>query len=158
MRVSAARVPADLRLVAEAIAVNSTANLSRIPGEPVAPVGNPTEAALLLWLDAQGVDYASVRSAFHVAQQWTFTTERKLMATRGRSAVLAGDVLHVKGAPEVVLDRCHRVVTNTGTELIASRIAAIRSELTEAQARGKRTLGLAFQEAPPVGDLDASAV
>src|SRR5262245_62410080 len=118
MRVSAARVPADLRLVAEAIAVNSTANLSRVPGEPVSPVGNPTEAALLLWLDAKGIDYAPIRTAFHVAQQWTFTTERKLMATRGRSAVLGGDVLHVKGAPEVGLDRCHLSLTCSRTETI----------------------------------------
>ncbi len=161
MRVTDARVPTDptcMSLIAEAISANSTANLSRLPGEPPTPVGNPTEAALLLWLDGQGIDYAPVRSAFRVSQQWTFTTERKLMATRGDSAVLSGPVLHVKGAPEVVLDRCHRVVSEAGSVPIADRLAEIRAGLAQAQSRGQRTLGLAYQEAPPVGELDASAV
>ena len=68
---------ADLGLVAEAIAANSTAQLSRRPGEPPAPVGNPTEGALLLWLEGKGIDYAPARAAFRSAQQWTFTTEPK---------------------------------------------------------------------------------
>ncbi|HEY2784745.1 MAG TPA: cation-translocating P-type ATPase, partial [Fimbriiglobus sp.] len=161
MRVTAARLPTDaagMWLVAEAVSANSTANLSRIPGEPIGTVGNPTEAALLLWLDGKGIDYAPIRSGFRVSQQWTFTTERKLMATRGDSPVLGGPVLHVKGAPEVILDRCSRVVTEGGAEPISCHLAEIRSELAEAQSRGQRTLGLAYQEAPPVGELDASAV
>src|SRR5262249_56874952 len=93
-----------------------------------------------------------------VSQQWTFTTDRKLMATRGHSSVQGKHVLHVKGAPEVVLERCRFAVTPTGVEPIAKHLAQIRESLANDQTHGQRTLGLAYQDAPPTADLDASAV
>ena len=71
--------PASL-LIEEGIAVNSTANLNEEGGE-VKTIGNPTEAALLLWLNKQGVDYAPLRASAGVVSQLTFSTERKYMAT-----------------------------------------------------------------------------
>ena len=74
------------------------------------------------------------------------------MATRGRSAVFGTEVLHVKGAPEVVLERCHRVVTDSGAEPIANHKAAIAAAFSpRLQARGQRTMGWPTSEAPPGG-------
>ena len=88
-------------IVDEGIAANSTAFLDA----DARVIGNPTEGALLLWLRDRGVDYAPLRDAARVVDQLTFTTERKFMATLVESPT-EGRVLYVKGAPEIVLDRC----------------------------------------------------
>ena len=87
------------KLIQEGIAVNSTANLERENGT-VKTLGNPTEAALLLWLNAQQIDYLPLREEADVVSQLTFSTERKYMATVVQSPLLGKKVLYVKGAPE----------------------------------------------------------
>jgi P-type Ca2+ transporter type 2C len=134
-------LPTDLALrarIIEAIAANSTAHLTIRDGKAEA-IGNPTEGALLLWLFDHGIDYQAARSAFAVQTHWNFNTDRKIMATRG-------DVLHVKGAPEIVLDRC---------TLTAADRDAILKQLADYQSRGMRTLAFAYHPAPSAGDLDA---
>ncbi len=132
--------PALRQLVIEAISANSTAQLSRVPGEPTKPVGNPTECALLLWLDSQGIDYIAARNAFEIQHQWGFSTERKFMAT-------LGGVLHVKGAPEIVLERCGSIATHNGIRTLTGMDrTAIAESLKAYQSRGMRTLALAYRE------------
>jgi Ca2+-transporting ATPase len=124
------------------MAANSTAHLSR--GERTEALGNPTESALLLWLEANGIDYRAIRDGFDIAEQLAFSTERKFMATRGRSPK-NGDILHVKGAPEVVLARCTAFLDENGRakpitdEVKSSVLDGIRSY----QRRGMRVLGFA---------------
>ena len=94
-------------IVAEGIAANSTAFLEeKGEGERPAGVGNPTEVALLLWLQGRGRDYMALRSQARVLDQLTFSTERKYMATLVESPVAGSRVLYVKGAPEIVMSRC----------------------------------------------------
>lgn len=77
MQVSALELKlGDEALLDTAIALNSTAELN--DGKPI---GNPTESALLLWLDAQGKDYEELRKQVNVLKQLPFSTERKMMAT-----------------------------------------------------------------------------
>ena len=65
-------------LVAEGIAANSTAFLEeKAEGEKPSGVGNPTEIALLLWLNSKGKDYMKLREEAKVVNQLTFSTERK---------------------------------------------------------------------------------
>jgi Ca2+-transporting ATPase len=136
-------------LLAEAIAANSTANLSRGPGQPSAPLGNPTEGALLLWLEEKGCDYVLFRDGFETLYQWTFSTERKYMATLGVSRATNSRRLYVKGAPEIVLSHCTYVLQPEGAKPCdtATR-SAIEAEMKMYQARGMRTLGLAFNPQP----------
>ncbi|MCS6865642.1 MAG: calcium-translocating P-type ATPase, PMCA-type [Gemmataceae bacterium] len=133
--------------VIEAIAANTTAHLSREPGHPVTPVGNPTEGALLLWLEAIGADYIVARKAFDIRTQWTFTTERKFMATIGHSPVWGGEVLHMKGAPELLLERSTHVVNSDfSTRLLTPEDrATITGAIQSYQARGMRVLGFAYR-------------
>ncbi|MBQ2786405.1 MAG: HAD-IC family P-type ATPase, partial [Bacteroidaceae bacterium] len=84
-------------LINEGIAVNSTANLDKASDGTIKTIGNPTEAALLLWLDKQGVDYNTLRSEAKLLSVLTFSTERKYMATVVSSSLLGKKVLYVKG-------------------------------------------------------------
>ncbi|RJR44330.1 MAG: calcium-translocating P-type ATPase, PMCA-type [Deltaproteobacteria bacterium] len=136
------------QLVLESMAANSTANLCRIPGEPACPLGNPTECSLLLWLDALGIDYMYHRTNLGLQYQWTFSTERKFMGTIGQSAFTGTNILYIKGAPEIVLDRCTKVLTPGGVNPVAGFRSGIETALINFQQRGMRTLGFAYHEDP----------
>ncbi len=132
-------------LVKEGIAVNSTANLNKENGE-VKTIGNPTEAALLLWLDRQNVDYRPLREDARVISQLTFSTERKYMATVVESPLLGKKVLYVKGAPEIVLGNCSRVaMPGEKSSAVEELRASIEAKLLEYQNMAMRTLGFAYQ-------------
>lgn len=95
------------RLIAEGISANSTAFLEETgEGEKPKGVGNPTEVALLLWLNSQKRNYLELREGARVLDQLTFSTERKFMATLVKSPLIGKKVLYIKGAPEIVLGKC----------------------------------------------------
>ena len=99
------------KLVIEGISANSTAFLEEIgEGEKPKGVGNPTEVALLLWLNAQQQNYLEFREQVTVLDQLTFSTERKFMATLVQSPLIGKKVLYIKGAPEIVLGKCKEVI------------------------------------------------
>ncbi len=132
------------RLIEEGIAVNSTAFLD-FSDQKVKTLGNPTEAALLLWLHEQGVNYLDLREAAPVLEQLTFSTERKYMATLVQSPLIGKKVLYVKGAPEIVLANCARVATAEGMKSVEECRPAIEAELLDFQNQAMRTLGFAYQ-------------
>lgn len=86
----------DERLLAEIIAVNSTAFLDADANV----IGNPTEGALLIRLREEGFDYAALREEAPIVDRMTFTTERKYMATIIQSKTTGKRLICVKGAPE----------------------------------------------------------
>lgn len=127
-------------LVAESIAVNSTAFLEeKAEGEKPSGVGNPTEVALLLWLNGKGANYISLRENAHTVNQLTFSTERKYMATLVDSPVMNKRVLYIKGAPEIVMSKC---------SLSDDKIKAYNEQLLAYQNKAMRTLGLAYRIIP----------
>ena len=131
MQVSALELKqGDGALLDTAIALNSTAELN--DGKPI---GNPTESALLLWLDAQGKDYEELRKQVNVLKQLPFSTERKMMATL---AEVDGETyLFVKGAPEIVMKKC----------IIEDRmLRQSAEELDEWQHKAMRTLAFAYKK------------
>lgn len=75
-------------LLAEMIALNTTANLDFTNKNNVKTVGNPTECALLLWLNGKGQDYMSIREKSMIVDRLPFSTENKYMATIVDSAAL----------------------------------------------------------------------
>lgn len=131
MQVSALELKqGDEALLDTAIALNSTAELNE--GKPI---GNPTESALLLWLDAQGKDYEGLRKQVNVLKQLPFSTDRKMMATL---AEVDGETyLFVKGAPEIVMKKC----------IIEDRmLRQSAEELDEWQHKAMRTLAFAYKK------------
>lgn len=145
-------------LIAEAIAVNSTADLEKKPLEAARPIGNATEGALLLWLDSKEINYITYRANFQLKSRMPFSTQNKYMGTLGTSSVSGEDVLYVKGAPEVILERCSHILTAQGLEPLHER-NAIAAALKEYQARGMRTLGFAYLDTPEsaTDNIDAIA-
>jgi Ca2+-transporting ATPase len=135
-------------LIAEAFAANSTAHLSRAESGETNVLGNPTEGALLVWLEKFGVTYLQIREYFGLTRQWTFSTIRKTMGSAGLSQALRAHVLHVKGAPEIILNQCSSAQTSSGARPIREFLADIKSNLQSYQERGMRTLGFAFRENP----------
>ena len=131
MQVSALELKqGDEALLDTAIALNSTAELN--DGKPI---GNPTESALLLWLDAQGKDYEELRKQVNVLKQLPFSTERKMMATLAE--VAGAQYLFVKGAPEIVMKKC----------VIEDRmLRQTAEELDEWQHKAMRTLAFAYKK------------
>lgn len=131
------------RLVREGIAVNSTADLAPDGAGSEDVVGNPTEGALLLWLRGQGIDYRAIRSTVRIEAELPFNAERKYMASVVRSAAMPGRrVLHVKGAPEIVMMLCADCAPGTNE-------TTLREDLDDCQKRGLRTLGFACRTLEP---------
>ena len=102
-----------------AIALNTTATHD---------VGNPTEQALLRWLQEQGVDYQQLRKEHPLTSRLPFSTERKYMSTT------VGNTVYIKGAPEVVMDMCDLTTDERGTA---------QQQLLEWQQHAMRTLAIA---------------
>ena len=96
----------DNNLIAEMIAVNTTANLDFSDKKNTNVIGNPTEGALLLWIQKKGADYLEIRDTVQLIDRLPFTTENKYMATVVESVVLGKKVVYVKGAPEILLSLC----------------------------------------------------
>lgn len=138
-------------VVYEGIAVNTTANLNRDDMAHPKPLGNPTEGALLLWLDRRSPaqNYAELRGAAEMIAQLPFSTRHKYMATIVRSAApdsKGQTILYVKGAPEMVLGHC--------AGLSAEQVRAIETQLLDYQGKAMRTLGFAYRTLP--SDVDYS--
>jgi Ca2+-transporting ATPase len=131
-------------LIKEGISVNSTAFLDF--SEPkIKALGNPTEAALLLWLNSKQEDYLALRENAGVLEQLTFSTERKYMATLVQSPLLNKKVLYVKGAPEIVLSHCRQVAMDGTYKPVEACKAQIEEQLLAYQNQAMRTLGFAYQ-------------
>ncbi len=116
----------------ESLCVNSTAELD-FSDIPPKNVGNPTECALLSYLNNQGKDYRTIRSRVKVLSEIPFSTERKYMATLierndGRK------ILYVKGAPERIMALCSDFDSEMAEELLA-----------RSQEAGMRTLAFAMR-------------
>ncbi len=118
----------DSRSIIEGIAVNSTATLDlSLPDTPKA-LGNPTEGALLLWLNSQGIDFRAVRDNATVIEELPFTTERKYMATVVRSSVTGKKTIYVKGAPEIVMRLCCRIAGDVTRQSISELLTAYQNQ------------------------------
>ncbi len=125
------------KLLAEMIAVNTTANLDFTDGKSIKVIGNPTEGALLLWLNGKGIDYLDIRENTPIVDSLPFSTENKYMATIVNSAVLGKKVAYVKGAPEILLSM---------SNIEAASKTEYEKTLADYQKGAKRTLALAYME------------
>ena len=127
------------RLLKEGIAVNSTAALDYTDANNPKALGNPTEGALLLWLNEHRVPFQKLREDVQVIEELPFTTERKYMAVLVKSSLIEDKlILYVKGAPEIVYGLCKQTDCNVPKE-------EIERQLEGYQEQAMRTLGFAYQ-------------
>lgn len=126
------------KIIVEGMAVNATASLDYTDATHPTVLGNPTEGALLLWLERQGQKYQQLRSAAHVEQEIPFSTERKYMATLVASGQIPGKrVLYVKGAPEIVYSLCQTMPEGVSYDDVSNQLLTYQSQ-------AMRTLGFAY--------------
>ncbi len=137
----------SIDVLKECISVNTTAYLDCSNKEKIKAIGNPTEGALLLWLYNQGVNYYDYREDMKLLQQVPFSTKYKFMATVVDSKTFGKPMFYVKGAPEIILAHCNKILTDKGVGDIAPYRAAIEDQLLEYGSRAMRTLALAYKEA-----------
>lgn len=137
-------VCSDKALFHASIAMNTTAHLDDDGGKGI---GNPTEVALLMWLDRNGTDYKSLRLTENIEHQLPFSTERKCMATIGRIA--GRRILMVKGAPEIVMAFC---------DMTTEKREDMRRQLAAYQNKAMRTLAFAFRELADGEQPDTTAL
>ena len=134
------------KLIAVGISANSTAFLEETgEGEKPKGVGNPTEVALLLWLNGQNRNYLELRERAQVLDQLTFSTERKFMATLVKSPLIGKKVLYIKGAPEIVLGKCKEVILDGRRVDSVEYRSTVEAQLLSYQNMAMRTLGFAFR-------------
>lgn len=125
------------KFIKECIAVNTTANLDFANPSKIKAIGNPTEGALLLWLNNFGVNYLPLREEAEILDRLPFSTELKYMATIVNSKVNGKRALYVKGAPEIVMGLC---------EISAEEEKSYEDKLAEYQSKAMRTLAFAYAE------------
>lgn len=135
---------ADDALFRSAIALNTTAHLDEEGGKGI---GNPTEVALLLWLEKNGVDYRALRKDEDIEAQLPFSTERKYMATIGK--IGGKRILMVKGAPEIVASFC---------DIAPEARQEIGDRLRGYQNQAMRTLAFAYRVLADGEQADMAAV
>lgn len=126
------------RVVAEALACNSTAHIDFGRTDKLCALGNPTDGALILWLQTNGCNYLDVRNSNLIETQLPFSTERKYMATVVMSTTLGKRVLYVKGASEILFNYCSAVEAEIEQTDVMKRLASY-------QSKAMRTLGFAYK-------------
>ena len=121
--------------------LNSTADIS-FDGDKCNYLGNSTECALLLCLKDH--DYKKARKEQKIIHQIPFNSMNKYMGT----VIEDGDlnILLVKGAPEIILDKCVNEVSNGKVvKITEERRKEILSEIQKLQAKSMRILGFCFR-------------
>ncbi len=141
-------------LIAVSMAVNSKAFLDT-SGQSIKPLGNPTDAALLLWLNQHDEDYEQLRSNFSIVTQIPFSSETKFMATAGTAKQFEQSVILLKGAPEIVKSKCTHFLAAEG-ELPIDRLSADQydSKIAELQSAAMRTIAFAYRFVESEAELE----
>ncbi|KAI9472359.1 MAG: PMCA-type calcium-translocating P-type ATPase [Benjaminiella poitrasii] len=146
---------AILTIVNEGIAVNSTAFETEHEGT-MQFVGNKTETALLQFSKLYGDSkhsYEHIRQTTPVVQVFPFSSERKAMAIVVR--LENGRIrAHVKGASEILVKQCRRIITVSKTTSSKVQSRAFTEEdqnrvdriIQSYATRSLRTIALAYRD------------
>ena len=143
-------------LLAESVCVNSDANLAHNENGTIDHIGSKTDCALLQMVEdlrtagkgnlpaSTNFAYVAGREKHEVAQRYHFTSARKRMST---AVPMNGGVrLHVKGASEIVVKLCTKMMQTDGsvTDFSADDLAAAEKAITAMASTGLRTLCIAY--------------
>ncbi|HSM01600.1 MAG TPA: cation-translocating P-type ATPase [Acidimicrobiia bacterium] len=124
-------------------------------------IGDPTELAVVRAAVAGGADPDGIRERAPRVDEHAFDSRRKRMSTV--HDVGDGYLVAVKGAPEVVLERCDRIETAGGPAPLADdRRQADLDVATGLAEKGWRTLALAYRHSDEMpseaGDAESGLV
>lgn len=161
----ASRLHEDFRqLLNQSIGINTTAFEGEEKGEKVF-IGTKTETALLDWAKRSFAleSLEIMRSNHPVTEMYPFNSSRKCMG----AVIQLPDQRYrvfVKGAPEILLGQCHKVLDSPtqglhSTTLDQTHHALILDDISKFASLSLRTLGLCFRDLdrwPPSRSRSAS--
>ncbi len=111
-------------------------------------IGDTTEGALIVAAAKAGINKKELEAFYPRVHEVPFTSERKLMTTVHRTPDQKL-VAYVKGAPEIVLERCDRIARNAQVKNLTSAERKTLLEINEKMASDAlRILGIAYKELP----------
>ena len=122
----------------------------RLEDDRWTPVGDPTEAALIVLARKAGFEPDRENEAYRRLDVIPFASERRYMATLNRDAE-GNHVIYVKGAPERVLEMCEREVREG--DVVDLDAAAWRERAEAIAGRGQRLLAVARKEVGEQNEL-----
>ncbi|MCS7115053.1 MAG: cation-translocating P-type ATPase [Nitrososphaerota archaeon] len=110
--------------------------------------GDPTEGALLVAAAKAGFQQNEIRTRYPRVGELPFSSERKRMTTVHLTP--DGDkIVYVKGAPEIVLDKCTHVYESKMVEKLTEKRRKQILEVNEEMAKDAlRVLGVAYKKIP----------
>jgi len=126
-------------------------NDARLEGDAV--IGDPTEGALLAMCTAAGLDPTALAARLPRVAEIPFESTSKFMATYHRSD---DDVcVFVKGAPDIVIERCGRLAGADGDQdFDAAARAVVTAQINAWAAKALRVIAIATRQLP-AADFDA---
>ena len=109
--------------------------------------GEPTEASLATLTEKTSYSYDKLRKKHPREEEVLFTSERKRMTTVNSMDDRDSRYAFMKGAPEVVLERCTHIIENgERKELTEERKEKILEKNDEFAAEALRVLGFSYRE------------
>jgi len=111
-------------------------------------MGNPTEGALIVAAEKAGLSKEKLEAEYPRIWEIPFSSERKRMTTIHKTPF--GEIhAYMKGAPEIVLERCNRILENGKvreiTEEDRMRILKVNDEMA---SNALRVLAMAYKPLP----------
>ncbi|HAT8858027.1 TPA: HAD-IC family P-type ATPase [Legionella pneumophila subsp. pneumophila] len=137
-----------LQATLRAMTVCNNAEFSEQNGQTTT-VGDPTEVALLVAAAKGGVWQGELRSSYPRIKELPFSSERKRMTVVCRQD--HQNIAFVKGAPELILERCTYILTKTGIKKLTPNDKARMKQSCELMAsEALRLLAFAERQIEPI--------
>ena len=138
------------RLLAAGVLCNNAG--LRQSGDQWVITGDPTEAALVVAAAKAGLARDELEQRWSRLDAIPFDAARQYMATLNEAAD-GSRVIHVKGAPDRIIDRCEQVVGADGNR--ACDAEAWHDAMSELSSQGLRVLALAEKPVASTTELSA---
>ncbi len=140
MKVMENYCPSESKLLTEIMALCNDTVLT-----DTGTFGDPTETALVDFAIAKGYDFKALKLAYPRVNEKPFDSVRKLMTTAHEKD---GRILaYTKGAPDMLIARCDRILTDDGVIAITpEHIAQIREANAAMATKALRVLAAAYTE------------
>lgn len=111
--------------------------------------GDPTEAALLVAAEKAGLHIDDIKSRARRLRETPFESETKRMSVTVSTP--SGELTYTKGAPDVIIRECRRILTSSGTEIFTNQLKKAVTDAYESYAR-KALRVMAFSMSDPSGE------
>jgi Ca2+-transporting ATPase len=138
----------NLSLLLRIGALCSNAQLDKNEKGAWSIIGDPTEGALIVAAAKAGFEEKELEKGYPRIGEISFTSERKRMTTV-HSTPSGEHVAYMKGAPEIVLERCNYILENGQEKKLTAAKEKNILEVNEKFATSAlRVLGLAYRKLP----------